>query len=752
MTRRHGPEEVRTARPGESMLTRVFPFLAWFRGYTGARFRTDLVSGLTVALVLIPQSMAYAQLAGLKPYYGLYASFLPPIIAALFGSSRQLATGPVAIVSLMTAATLEPLATAGSDGYVAYAIMLALAVGVFQLALGVLRLGVVINFLSHPVVNGFTNAAAIIIATSQLSKIFGVHVDKGEHHYETIIRVCVSAWHFTHWPTLALAALAFGLMLGLRKINPKIPYVLAAVVVTTVISWAVGFEHKREVPVAAIQSEEVREEIAAYDAHVAEAEALAVERTEVTAELDAAKEAHGRHSLEVVRLRNRLAVLNSRIEGEREAAHHAREHLRAGMFRGVERDGELRFYPEGEVPDGAETDGRHWRVLVGVGAVPEDAVKMSGGGDVVGSIPKGLPALAVPTIEWKVMGKLLGAAVIISLLGFMEAISIAKAISVKTGQRVDANQELIGQGLANILGAVGRSYPVSGSFSRSAVNFQAGATTGVSSAVTSLMVAIVLLFFTPLLFHLPQSVLAAVIMLAVLGLVNVSGFVHAFRAKRADGVISVISFVCTLAFAPHLDRGILIGVGLSVALFLYEYMRPRVTFVARHPDGSFRDIERWGLGQCRHVLAVRFYGKLFFANTAALEKRLLEAVGTRPELRHVIIVGNGISDIDASGEETLDQLVDELRDRGLEVSFSGLRDPVLDVMARTRLLEKIGEDNIYPNLDTATRTLCGRVHAETGAHSCALLDRPDAAPDGAPGGDEESSGELSAAATGGTAR
>jgi SulP family sulfate permease len=184
------------------MLARIFPFLGWFKGYRWDGFQKDALSGLTVALVLIPQSMAYAQLAGMPAYYGLYASFLPPMIAALFGSSRQLATGPVAVVSLMTAASLEPLATAGSEGFIAYAILLALMVGAFQFALGILRLGLVVNFLSHPVVNGFTNAAAIIIASSQLSKMFGVYVDKAAHHYETIIHVCQAAIHYTHWPTL----------------------------------------------------------------------------------------------------------------------------------------------------------------------------------------------------------------------------------------------------------------------------------------------------------------------------------------------------------------------------------------------------------------------------------------------------------------------------------------------------------------------------------------------------------------------
>ena len=216
------------------------------------------MAGLTVALVLIPQSMAYAQLAGLPTYYGLYAAFLPPMLAALFGSSRQLATGPVAVVSLMTAASLAPLATAGSEGYIAYAILLALMVGVFQLLLGILRLGLVVNFLSHPVVNGFTNAAAIIIATSQLDKMFGASVDTAEHHYETIIRVIQAAAHYTHWPTLIMGAAAFAIMFGLKKISPKIPNVLVAVVITTLISWAFGFQHDDQVTLSRIESDRAR--------------------------------------------------------------------------------------------------------------------------------------------------------------------------------------------------------------------------------------------------------------------------------------------------------------------------------------------------------------------------------------------------------------------------------------------------------------------------------------------------------------
>ena len=231
------------------MLLRLLPFLRWFRGgYTAATLRADLVAGVTVALVLIPQSMAYAQLAGLPPSCGLYAAFLPPVVASLFGSSHQLATGPVAVVSLMTSAALAPLATAGSAEYVAYALLLALLVGVFQLTLGLLRLGLVVNFLSHPVVNGFTNAAALIIATSQLSKVFGVTVDGGHHHYETVWRVLVAASHYIHWPTVGMAALAFAVMIGLRKVSRRIPDVLIAVVPRS--SWAVGYRNDERTALA----------------------------------------------------------------------------------------------------------------------------------------------------------------------------------------------------------------------------------------------------------------------------------------------------------------------------------------------------------------------------------------------------------------------------------------------------------------------------------------------------------------------
>ncbi|WP_319543069.1 SulP family inorganic anion transporter [uncultured Pseudodesulfovibrio sp.] len=701
------------------MLSKILPFIDWFKGYNMASLRADAISGLTVALVLIPQSMAYAQLAGMPAYYGLYASFLPPLVAALFGSSRQLATGPVAVVSLMTAASLEPLATAGSEGYIAYAILLALMVGLFQFMLGVLKLGLVVNFLSHPVVNGFTNAAAIIIASSQLSKMFGVYVDKAEHHYETIIRVVEGALHYTHLPTLAMGVLAFAIMIVLKRINPKIPNVLVAVVVTTALSWGLGFNHDAMVSADSIQSPEVREAIVQFNTAIDGIDQLAVERTAVNGLMDTAKSA--KDSVGILDAEHDLNVINVQISRLKLEAHNQRAALRATLFDGVEdSDGALFFYTRGSVPAGMVADGRTWRMKVGNTKIDTSNMKMMGGGAVVGTVPSGIPSISAPALDLKVMLHLLPFAAIISLLGFMEAISIAKAMAAKTGQRLDPNQELIGQGLANMLGACGKSYPASGSFSRSAVNLQAGAVTGMSSVFTSLMVVVALLFFTPLLYHLPQAVLAAVIMMAVIGLINASGFIHAWKAQWYDGAISILSFLCTLAFAPHLDKGIMVGVALSLAVFLYKSMRPRVASLSRTDDESLRDATAFGLKECQHISVVRFDGPLFFANASFLEDQITDRMMGNDQLRHIIIVANGINDMDASGEEALSLIVDRVRAAGLDISLCGVNEAVMAVLERTHLLEKIGKDHVYSTMEIAICATHESAHADGQEDNCPL--------------------------------
>lgn len=538
------------------------PFLAWIGELRDAgTLKADLMAGLTVALILIPQSMAYASLAGLPPYFGLYASFLPVMIAAIFGSSRQLATGPVAVVSLMTAAALEPLASGSPENYLAYALLLALMVGLFQLSLGLFKLGVLVDFLSHPVVIGFTNAAALIIATSQLGKLFGVSVPKAEHHYETVWYTIQAAFENTHFLTLAMGILAIAIMYFLRKFASKLPNVLIAVVVTTFLSIFIGFEEK--------------------------------------------------------------------------------------------------------------------------------------GGAVVGSVPQGLPPFTFPVIDLPIMFQLGTAAMTIALIGFMEAISIAKAMAAESRQRLDPDQELVGQGLSNIVSSMTNGYPVSGSFSRSAVNFSAGALTGFSSVVTGVVVGITLLFLTPLLYHLPQATLGAVIIMAVLNLIKIKEVIHAWTVEPHDGWVAVITFGLTLVFAPHLDKGILIGVVLSLGLFVFRTMRPRFVEVAIHPDGTLRDVNFFDLPTSPEVVIVRMDMSLYFANAGYLETRILKLVAERPDLKFLILDAQGINSIDSTGEDVLETLAARLKSNGIQIMLVRGKLQIIDKLDKSGLLDIIGRDWVF---------------------------------------------------------
>ena len=711
-------------------LAKVFPFLLWFKGYKGESFKLDLIAGITVAMVLIPQSMAYAQLAGLPAYYGLYAAFLPPMVAALFGSSRQLGTGPVAVVSLMSAASLEPLATAGSPEFIAYSIILALVVGIFQFSLGVLRLGMVVNFLSHPVINGFTNAAAIIIASSQFSKFFGVYVDKAPHHYETMMRVAQAVMDYTHMPTLIYAISAVTIMALLKKFAPKVPNVLVAVLITTVISYFTGFNNDTTVDASAIQLPGISEKIHEFNQATALIEAHGGERAGLGNAADDLRNAesgkgHGGPSVELIKLESEIAILTNHMDHAKEEAHLLRKDLRHMKFEALTDGDSYPFYPKDNIPAGVETDGKTWRLKVKNKELDSSKLLMMGGGAVVGTVPEGLPTIQMPDLTPKTFFKLLPTAIIISLLGFMEAIAIAKAMAAKTGQKIDANQELIGQGLANILGSMGSSYAVSGSFSRSAVNLSAGAVSGISSVVTSIMVVITLLFFTPLLYHLPQATLAAVIMMAVIGLVNIKGFVHAWHAQKYDGIISVLSFLVTLYFAPHLDKGIMVGFVLSMGVFLYKSMRPVVAELSMHEDKVLKSSEHYRLKGCRHISVVRFDGALFFANASYLDEQVARFRTEHPDLRYILLDARGINDMDASGEEALAMIVDRLRAAKLGFAMCGIKGQVMAVMERTHLLDKIGKENLYPDTESAVADIITKVHTNTdlpekGCKNCPL--------------------------------
>jgi len=701
---------------------RFFPFLEWSRGYTKEHFGHDLTGGLTVALVLIPQSMAYAQLAGLPAYYGLYAALLPPIVASLFGSSRQLATGPVAIVSLMTATALEPLATAGSTNFIAYAVLLALLVGIFQLLLGLVKLGAVVNFLSHPVVSGFTNAAAIIIASSQLSKLFGVFVEKGEHHYETIYNVIKEAILFIHWPTLGLAAFAFLTMILLRRLNPRIPNVLVAVLLTTFIAWFINFEENSIIKLEQIKSDEVRAEIELYNGIISDMNDKTDKRILLQAKFDSLSNIGLEELEDALYLKYDIDLINLQLNEQAEKARQIRVNLRRNRFIAI-RDSATQFdsYWLTNTLSKDDGDGSVWRLMIGESMMVPESITISSGGCVIGNIPQGLPEFKVPIFDMSIIFNLIPMAMIISLLGFMEAISIAKAMAARTGQRLDVNQELIGQGLSNILGSFGQSYAVSGSFSRSAVNLQAGAKTGFSNVISSLVVIAVLMFFTPLLYHLPQAVLASIIMMAVVGLINVKAFIHAWKTQWYDGLVGIVTFICTLLFAPHLDRGIIIGVVLSLILYMVRNMKPTIAMLSLNEDGTFRNRARFNLCQCPYIAVIRYAGSLIFSNVSYLETQVLETINKMPKLRHIVIVGNGINELDASGVDTLSILIDRLKGQGIDLSVSGLNDSTLDVLERTGLRAKIGENNLYRNVSRSVENIWEKAHKNTDEKNCPLI-------------------------------
>ena len=683
-------------------LARFFPFFSWWP-LRGETVRADLIAGMTIALVLIPQSMAYAQLAGLPAYYGLYAAFLPGMIAALWGSSSQLATGPVAVVSLLTASALAPLAATGSDQFIALAVLLALMVGLIQLILGIFKLGVVVSFLSHPVIVGFTNAAAIIIGLSQINKLFGISMGRSEHFLQDVWGALQLIGE-THLPTLMMGVAAFGIMFLMKRYTPKLPNVLVAVTLTTLVSWGIGFEHNEKSRVESIMDSEVSR--------------LADEFMKTETRMAQLNEHVGQHAVELKQFQKqgensqRVAAVRYEIEllqlelrdAENENRKNSRS-LRKFIFEQVPATETLpaRLYLNGQVPQGEKSDGYRWRIK----KVNKGELSLVGGGEVVGSIPSGLPELALPSLRLGDLGMLLSSALVISLVGFMEAISIAKAMAAKTKQRINPNQELIGQGMANIAGSLSHAFPVSGSFSRSAVSLNAGAKSGLSSVFASIIVLLTLLFLTPLLYHLPQAVLAAVIIMAVTGLINFSAIKHAWQVHKHDGIAAIVTFVATMAFAPHLDNGILLGAAIAIVLYLYRTMKPRVARLGRHSDGTLRDVKvHPGLPTSEHVVPVRFDGQLYFANVTYFEDALLEAVAEKPNAKYVLVVGNGINNLDASGEEVIRALYERLRDNGVTLVFSGLKKQVLDVMHHTGLFDEIGQKRIFANEDMALAAIC----------------------------------------------
>jgi SulP family sulfate permease len=546
---------------------RCIPFLDWIGELKNpAILKADILAGTTVALVLIPQAMAYAQLAGLPPHYGLYASFLVPIVAAIFGSSKQLQNGPVAIISLMTAAALAPLGL-NAEQTIMYAALLALIAGGIQLILGFLRLGIMVDFLSHPVVIGFTNAAALVIASMQFGKMFGISIITGNHLHETLWNLALAIPKETHIATMGMGILALVLLIVFKRYTPRLPGILFTVLITTLVAWLTGYANN--------------------------------------------------------------------------------------------------------------------------------------GGEVVGHVPAGLPSFAWPEYDPAHIKELMLPAGMIAFLSFVEAFSIAKAVASKTRQRLSADQEMVGKGLANIVAGIMQGYPVSGSFSRTAIAFDAGAKTGFAAVVSGIIVGITLLFLTPLMYHLPIATLAAVIIVAVAGLFQIAPLVHSWRVNPHDTVVAFVVFNSTIYFAPHLEKGVYIGIALSLAFYIYRTMRPNFAEVAMDDDGAYRDAQLFGLQTSDSLAMFRYDGDLYFVNSGYLEKRLVNAVADKPQLKVAILDIEAVEQIDTTGEEMLAHLSEWFKEAGIEFYITRPKFKVEDVLIRTGLYDKIGEEHIHSRRQNA---------------------------------------------------
>lgn len=674
---------------------------------TRETLRADLAAGVTVALVLVPQSMAYAQLAGLPVIYGLYASFVPVVMASLWGSSNQLHTGPTAMLSLMSAAALIPLASPGSPAFIELSILLALMVGVLRVALGLARLGVLVNLVSSPVLVGFTNAAALIIGLSQLNKLIGVPLPRSDSYLSDLWAVVMQLPQ-THLPTLLFALGAFVLIRGLERFVPRLPAVLLAVVACTAISAATDYEQRLEVPLESVADPEAARRIKTYLETTAGLESLAAAVARKGAELRAlqAQQESPEREARIALLSGEIEALRAQAEYLKQRNNRHRVQLHAMvMNRSQDTGGAALFYREGHLPPGVVSDGQRWRFS----GTKEGRIVFSAGGAVVGRVPSGLPAFQMPVIHWDALLALVPAAFVMALIGFMEATSISKAIAARTGQRVDINQELIGQGLANIVGSFFSAYTVSGSFSRSALAARAGARSGLFAIISALAVVVVLLWLTPFVYHLPEAVLAVIVMLAVFGLIRVKPLVHAWRVERGDAVIGLVTFAATLAMAPAIANGILVGIVLTVLAYLVKIMKPRAEILGRRPDGVLAGIEAHGLkpvSEC--VVPIRFDGSLVFASVAYFEDIVLEARARFPKAHTILIIGSGINRIDASGEEKIRELAQSLRQGGVNLAFSSLKKQVREVFEAGGLIALLGKENIFDTKEQAMQTLLAR--------------------------------------------
>ncbi|HCS18415.1 MAG TPA: sodium-independent anion transporter, partial [Erythrobacter sp.] len=544
------------------------PILGWARSYDRNVLTSDLVAAIIVTIMLIPQSLAYALLAGLPPVVGLYASILPLVAYAIFGTSRTLAVGPVAVVSLMTASAAGAVAAQGTALYLEAAITLAALSGIMLAVLGFLRLGFLANLLSHPVISGFITASGILIATSQLRHILGVTA--GGDTWPAMLGSLARAFDTINPWTLAIGLSATAFLFWVRKgLKPALV--------------SLGLQPR------------------AADIVAKAGPVIAV----------------------VVTI---LAALSFDLSA-----------------RGV---------------------------------------------DLVGAIPQGLPPFALPSTDPDLIARLWVPALLISVIGFVESVSVAQTLAAKRRQRIAPDQELIGLGAANIASAVSGGYPVTGGFARSVVNFDAGAETPAAGAYTALGIALAGLFLTPLLFHLPIATLAATIIVAVLALVDLKTPGQLWRYSKGDFAAHVATIAITLAAGVEL--GVIAGVVVGLLLYLWRASRPHAAIVGRVPETEhFRNVERHRVFTVPHVLSIRIDESLTYLNARWLEEYVLEEVADRPAVRHVILMCSAVNEIDASGLESLEAINHRLIDAGIGMHLSEVKGPVMDRLQRTHFTAEL---------------------------------------------------------------
>ena len=555
-----------------NLFKKYIPILSWLPGYNKAALSGDLSAGLTVGVMLIPQGIAYAMIAGLPPIYGLYTAMTPQVIYAIFGTSRQLSVGPTAMDSLIVAAGITSIATVGPDNYIAAAIMLAFLMGLMQLAFGVFKLGFLVNFLSKPVISGFTSAAAIIIGLNQLKHIFGIEIPRSNQAHSLLYDTGI-AINSTNLITLCLGIGTILTIIILKKYLKKIPAALTAVILGILI---VKFFH-----------------------------------------LD----------------------------------------------------------------------------LYGV--------------TIIRDIPTGLPTPSIPDFTQNYFKDLLPLALTLSLIAFMEAISQAKAIEDKHNDyKVDANQELIALGLSNIVGSIFKSYPSTGGFSRTAVNDQSGAKTGMSFIIAAGVVALTLLFLTPLFYYLPKAVLGGIIIVAVMGLINIKYPVKLWKYKKDDLIMLLGTFAVTLTIG--IKEGIIVGVILSLGFLIFRSTRPHIAECARiEGTDYFKNVERFENAKGRKdVLIFRFDGQLYFANTNYFKDQLNDMIAKKgPTLKLVILNAEAINHMDSSAVHMLDKTIKDLCKKEIYFAVAGAIGPVRDIIFNSGLSETIGKELMFVEVNKALECL-----------------------------------------------